>query len=507
MPDKDQTPAKPATPANTPPAEQTLKAFVDFLDSLRKGAPIPFTVSNGFPSEAELQTMQDINDRLAGIKPVPRPRYRDPCLRPLSVAFPPCSDVLLSLVKTTDTGDEITTHFLDYFTFCDHRTVVDDQGLDQVMSPQLLECTGKSFPDEASPCDQIIPFEGENVGGSPCGPITQAWPPRWPPTWCLPPSCVTIRGTRHLYKKTDPATNRPTVNGPIRRLFIADLAWLFWFERMGIFQILGRILDEYAYGGGLPISNGVIGDGVKDDVIALVLEAMVRQTEGGTSSKLRDRVSSFRRCLNWTLESGRKLDLNTSVNAAFNTLFHKFIASALEFYRDKRLAVAIQGITTPVAKTSVATLITLSDTISLLKKSFDSFDYGRNYTNTLSGIVWTISAMSVIRDLRQTLGIPPEYEQPYEYIPAAYDILVLRRPITPSDTNRYEVHNQCASAARSILLDMEVVDHTLNDPGQELERWLSVIESKVEGYRTAYRSLTGVDLAASGTPVIEHQAV
>jgi hypothetical protein len=69
------------------------------------------------------------------------------------------------------------------------------------------------------------------------------------------------------------------------------------------------------------------------------------------------------------------------------------------------------------------------------------------------------------------------------------------------------VHNQCASAARSILLDMEVVDHTLNDPGQELERWLSVIESKVEGYRTAYRSLTGVDLAASGTPVIEHQAV
>ena len=134
---------------------------------------------------------------------------------------------------------------------------------------------------------------------------------------------------------------------------------------------------------------------------------------------------------------------------------------------------------------------------------------GHSYANALSGIVWAVSAMTVIRDLRQTLGIPPEYDQPYEYIPAAYDILVLRRPITPSDTNRYEIHRECANDARSILLDMEVVDHTLNDPGAELERWLSVIESKVEGYRTAYRSLTGIDLAGSGSaaPVIEHQAV
>jgi hypothetical protein len=507
MPEKDKTPATPASQAATPQAEPTLKAFVDFLDSLRKGGPIPFTVRTTFPSQEERQTMQDINDRLVGKRPVPRPRYKDACLRPLSVAFPPCSDVLLSLVKVTDT-DEVTGHFHDYFTFCDHATVVDERRLDEVISQELLDCTKRSFPDEASPCDEgRIGVEVEEGGSAnPCADYStqQSWPPRWPPTWCLPPSCVTLRGTRHLY--TDPG-GFPAPDGHIRRLFLADLAWLFYFERMGIFQILGRILDEYAYGGGLPISNGGIGDGIRDDVIALVLEAMVRQTEGGTSSKTRDRNSSFRRCLNWELEAGRKLGMSTSVNAAFNTLFHKFIASALEFYRDKRLAVAIQGVTAPVAKTSVATLITLSDTISLLKKSFDSFDYGRSYANTLSGIVWTIAAMTVIRDLRQTLGIPTEYEQPYEYIPAAYDILVLRRPITPSDTNRYEVHRECANDARSILLDMEVVDHTLNDPGGELERWLSVIESKVEGYRTAYRGLTGVDLAGSGTPVIEHQAV
>jgi len=33
----------------------------------------------------------------------------------------------------------------------------------------------------------------------------------------------------------------------------------------------------------------------------------------------------------------------------------------------------------------------------------------------------------------------------------------------------------------------------------------TAIEAKVEGYRTAYRTLTGVDLGASPNPVIEQQ--
>ena len=42
----------------------------------------------------------------------------------------------------------------------------------------------------------------------------------------------------------------------IRRLFVGDLVWLFFFERMGIFRILGVILDDFATRGRLPISNG-----------------------------------------------------------------------------------------------------------------------------------------------------------------------------------------------------------------------------------------------------------
>jgi len=32
------------------------------------------------------------------------------------------------------------------------------------------------------------------------------------------------------------------------------------------------------------------------------------------------------------------------------------------------------------------------------------------------------------------------------------------------------------------------------------------VEAKIEGYRTAYRSLTGIDLGTSGAPQVEQQA-
>jgi hypothetical protein len=41
-----------------------------------------------------------------------------------------------------------------------------------------------------------------------------------------------------------------------------------------------------------------------------------------------------------------------------------------------------------------------------------------------------------------------------------------------------------------------------------LDRWLTQIETRVEAYRTAYRTLTGTDLGGTpppGTPAIEQQ--
>jgi hypothetical protein len=402
----------------------------------------------------------------------------------VTVMFPPCAQELLSLIKTTDVTDkdEVTKFFDEYFKLQRHQIMTGN--VSGEIDKALLAC-----------------MKDSSIGGNPDD-VRNPNELRWPSECCICSPCVTLDGNRN------PLPKREGLSDPVpalRRLFVGDLVWLFYFERLGIFQVLGVILDAFASSGRLPISNGVIDLGIRDDIAAVVLEVMVRQMKMGMSSTVRDRNGAYRTCLAWTSDVGRKLNMSSEINTGFNTQFHKFIYHALEFYKDKRLAVAIQGTVGGSARPSVATLITISATLDVLKKRFEAFDYGRNYYNTLSGIVWAIAGMSMIRELRTTLGIPPAYGDPHEYIPAAYDLLVLKRPVTHGETNRYIVHRECAQNARDILLDLEVIDHLAKNPGEELENWLNQIEAKVEGYRTAYRTLTGVDLGATGTPTIEQQ--
>ena len=113
--------------------------------------------------------------------------------------------------------------------------------------------------------------------------------------------------------------------------------------------------------------------------------------------------------------------------------------------------------------------------------------------------------MAVVRELRTTLGIPPAFGAADEFIPAAYDLLVMKRAVTHGETNRFILHRDCARNGRDILLDLEVVDFRDVAPAGELEKWVTQVEAKVEAYRTAYRTLTGVDLGASATPAVEQQ--
>jgi hypothetical protein len=171
-----------------------------------------------------------------------------------------------------------------------------------------------------------------------------------------------------------------------------------------------------------------------------------------------------------------------------------FLKAASEYFRYNRLRDAIQATTDP-SRPSVATLTGIRDTLGLLRKSFDAFDYGRNASSTLAGIVWTIAALGLVRNLRKQLGIPDSYDKPYEFIPAAYELLVAGRPSTPTDTNRYTLHLDAARYGRRILLDIQVLNlDGLGLPG--IEAWLSLVEDDVEGYRAAYRGLTGIDVAA-----------
>lgn len=401
----------------------------------------------------------------------------------ITVAFPPCSLEMLALINTTgnQNKDDITKYFDEYFKFGTKHEIIGPGAHNELDTAIFEDGEGNGCQDKVS------------------GGLTE-----WIGDCCVCSPCLTLDGNRNALpaRPPDPTPAIPS----IKRLFLGDVVWLSFMDRMGIHQILGAILDSYASNGRLPISNGSLDAAMKDDIVALVLEVMTRQVKTGMSSTVRDRGSLYRTTLGWTSEGARKLNLDTNVNTGFNTLFHKLIYHSLEFYKDKRLAVAIRGTAGPVAPPSMTTLITIRDTIDLLTKRFEVFQYGRNYYNTLSGIVWTIAGMSVVRALVTTLGIPPAYERLDEFISAAYDILVLKRPATTGESSRYLPHKECADKGRDILLDLEVINFNDVAESGELEKWLTQIEAKIEGYRTAYRTLTGVDLGVSPNPVIEQQA-
>lgn len=301
---------------------------------------------------------------------------------------------------------------------------------------------------------------------------------------CIPCSCLTLCGDRRIKQRLGFPT--PTTLGRIVRLFPGDTLWLFYFERMGIFKILGAILDDYAFNGKYPIAS--------NNITALILEMMIRHIKKGESSIVRDRATTYARMLGWQLKNGLNLDMNKiQANKAFTQLFHRFMILALAFYKDKRLAEAIQG-TTNVQPPSVTTKIAIQDTISLLKNSMEPFFHGRNYYNTLNGIVWVIATIDVIYRLRDSIGIPLSYERLDQIIPAAYNILVEKKSDTTVEPNRYKLHYECAHDGRDILIDIagNAVNFTNTD---ELGTWLNIVEDRIEGYRVAYLELTGIDLS------------
>lgn len=389
--------------------------------------------------------------------------------RPVSAAFPPCTDVLLALAREKE-QDKVWEFFEDYFAYEQHKIYRrDPANTQQWVSPDLY------CKDE------------------------------WPSASLTAP-CITLKGKRHFYcrKSNDHTEVEQCPRRHMHRLFIADLVWLYYMDNIGLAQIKSKIIESYASTGELPISNGSLIPQSKDDVVVLVLEAMTRQMEMGTASKVRDRNAAYRVALGWESEQGKALNQSSVINTSFGTHFHKFVQLASDYYRDTRLATAIRGNTT--SSVTVATVITIRDTLKLLQQSFENFDYGRVYHTTLSGIVWTISTIGLVRDLRNTIGIPEVYDTPDEYIPFAYRKLVSQEASTRGEINRFEVNYNCASYARDIILDIEALNLDTSDQSKEIETWLAIIEEKVEGYRTAYRTLNGVDLASTQITLIPEPA-
>ena len=448
-------------------------------------------------------------------------------LRRPPTPMPECADVILSVIRSAKpypdannywldvagssypTGQSATPvqfvrAFKDYFAFGPHG----------VFPPKFWDPT--AWPEDNQVDERLRDCADAKEPAPPIPLAAGSAPAPRPPIYgtnafacCLCGGCVTLRGDRHITKPlaaaianstaTDffgmgqPAQGEPTPFLP--RLFTADVLWLFYMERMGLFQILGALLDDYATTGALPIAN--------DSLAAFVLETMVRQMKTGAASMQRERVAAYRRALGWTTSTGRALGVESTTNTALSQQFHRLIQSALGYYDARRLAKAINA--TATGAVSVATQTSIAETVNLVRPSLRSMDYGRVHQDTLSGIVWAVGAMGLIHELRDDIGIPKDYVDPHQLIPAAYDLLVAKRPSAATDANRWNSHHTAATYGRRLLLDLQGLAATGSIPQSTITDWLDLPETEeaFENYRTAHRNLTGIDLGAATTRVGE----
>lgn len=268
------------------------------------------------------------------------------------------------------------------------------------------------------------------------------------------------------------------------QLGMGSVIWLYYYEKMGIFKILGALLDDYNYKGKYTIK-------IKKDY-AVLLEHVSTMYRMGISSNLRDRVTLYEKSLGLSIDNN--YGMATTRNESFMKTFDGILKQALEHYAYRRLDNAINLASNPhPTRSSVATLTTIKDSLENLKSQFQPFYYGRNTINTFLGIATVYATICLIRLLKGEIGIFPQFDKPQDFIPAAYDILVMGKPAVNTDNNRFIIYDNCASYGYRLLTDFELVDTSLFNPSSiiddPLNLWINNIEPWVEGYKKAVGSI------------------
>ena len=273
-------------------------------------------------------------------------------------------------------------------------------------------------------------------------------------------------------------------------LTVGALIWLYYYERMGIFKILGVLMDDYNYRGKYTISGSRKDSKGFEIAYSTLMDTICTLYRAGISSNQRDRICTYQRVLGVSIENN--LGIDSEKNAGFMQTFSKLIEYMLEYYKAKQLASAINASNT--SRSSVATQTSIGDTINLLQQQFEPLQYGRNQINTFLGIATVHATLCLVNLLRKEIGIPDQYDKPEEFIPAAYDILVTKsaRSFTLSESNRFIVFDNCASYGYRLLTDIETLDLSVLSTagnGSKMDVWLDDVENLVEGYRNAYASV------------------
>ena len=274
-------------------------------------------------------------------------------------------------------------------------------------------------------------------------------------------------------------------------LTVGAVIWLYYYERMGIFKILGALMDDYNYRGKFTISGSRKDTNNNLNEYSVLMDTICTLHRTGLGSQLRDRIVTYEHVLGVTISNS--LGIDTEKNTGFMKAFNRLIDYMLEYYKAKQLAQAIQSQNgTAQPRSSVATQTSIRDTMNVLKQQFEPLEYGRNQINTFLGIATVHATLCLLNLVRDEIGIPGQYEKPEEFVPAAYDILVAKQKPTQSETNRFIVYDNCASYGYRLLTDIETVDLDLlpTGSGGALDTWLNDVEGWVEGYQNAYSSLT-----------------
>jgi hypothetical protein len=271
-------------------------------------------------------------------------------------------------------------------------------------------------------------------------------------------------------------------NLSMNNLGMGAVIWLYYYEKMGIFKILGALMDDYNYKGKYTLQ-------IRKEYSTL-LEHTSTLYRMGIASNMRDRVCLYEKSLGLSVDND--FGMNVTRNEGFMKTFDGILKQALEHYSYRRLDNAI-GSATGAARSSVATLTTIKDSLENLRNQFSSYYYGRNTTNTFLGIATVYATLCLIKLVKSEIGIPNQYVKPEEFIPAAYDILVMNKPAMNTDVNRFITYDNCATYGYRLLTDFELIDTDSFNPGSietdPLNLWMNNIEPLVEGYKKAVDSI------------------
>ena len=288
-----------------------------------------------------------------------------------------------------------------------------------------------------------------------------------------------------LYRLPEPLGYPPsTPPCPLVRLYIGDLMWLYFYERMGVFRMLKRLIDDYSRYGRFPI----------EWKSAERLETLTRLAQSGEASAVGERAAAYLRGFGWSCE-GLQAPAGIQANLSFDSNWRSFLRNALAYYPGK----IISALFSQPPRPSGSSVVAVCDAACLLWESFKPFETSSNYSATYYGLAWAVGTLCLIEldDIKNALGMSDSTAGPAA-ISAAYEVLVLGQPPRGMDSSRYMVHNDCARYGRRILLDLQGLKNSqMNSDNTDLKLWLEdgVTESNIEGFRSAWQRLTGEDLS------------